>query len=356
MARLTKLTVWQFKNHVYRTFDTNAKVVGFVGRNGTGKTNLLEAIYYLSFTKGYTKDADNICWQTQDGFRIEGSWAGEHHTDDVYILFTREGRKTVHMNDRPVRSSEYIGCFPAVTIAPQTMSLIDGGARERRKYLDGLLCQIDKEYLHALLTYAQVLNQKKSCLSNPAPHAQLIDIYNDQMESLCGHIHQKRKALFVPLYEQIHNTYLRIAGHADGFSARYDSQMTQTDFCVLRQKYFLREIELRKSLFGVHKDDIALFMNDTPFKISASQGQKKTLTISLKFAECVLLSAHNRKNFVLLLDDVFAKLDEDRLQRLTDMLNDFPQVQIFLTDTDKQRSEQYARKIAADNYKIYSLA
>ncbi|MBL0358764.1 MAG: DNA replication and repair protein RecF [Chitinophagaceae bacterium] len=341
MPGLSKITITQFKNYDVATFNFSERVIGICGSNGRGKTNLLDAIYYLCFTKSYfTKtDAMNVQF-SKDGFRLEGQFAD----NKIVCIHRGTGKKEFYLNDvEYTKFSEHIGRFPAVMVAPDDVELITGGSEERRRYIDTVLSQVDTAYLQHLIIYNKVLQQRNSLLKRFADTGntdwQLLEVVDGQLIQPGNYIYQKRKeftAALLPLVQQFYN---QIANNEELVTLQYESQLNENDFHTLLNQCRQKDFILQRSNGGIHKDDIGIQLNGQVFKSTASQGQRKSLLFSLKLAEFEMLKSNKGFAPLLLLDDVFEKLDDNRMQQLLHWVCKQNDGQVFITDTHKDRLE-----------------
>ena len=360
MQRFTKITATQFKNYSFSTFNFTEKIIGICGLNGKGKTNLLDAIYYLCFTRSYFTKTDSLNTQFDaDGFRLEGTTATDVFKEAVAIepessanrinkiicVFKGVGKKEVSLNDVPyAKYSEHIGKFPCVMVAPDDIELIMGGSEERRRFIDTVISQIDAEYLQQLIIYTKVLQQRNSLLKKFAEQGKvdwtLLEVLDEQLILPGNYIHQKRKDFtqqLIPLAQQFYN---QIASNDEVVTLQYESQLNNSDFFVILNQFRQKDFILQRSNGGIHKDDLFIQLNGQAFKTTASQGQRKSLLFALKLAEFELLKISKGFAPILLLDDVFEKLDNTRMQNLLRWVCIENNGQVFITDTHKERLEQ----------------
>jgi DNA replication and repair protein RecF len=372
MLRLTKITITQFKNYDFSTFDFTERVIGICGLNGKGKTNLLDAIYYLCFTKSYFTKTDGLnCKFATDGFRLEGMAPlilaqGEgnvehlsvdeevvvkkNKSNSIVCIFRGVGKKEVLLNDVSYsKFSEHIGKFPCVMIAPDDIELITGSSEERRRFIDTVLSQIDQEYLQQLIIYTKVLQQRNSLLKKFAESgkidADLLEVLDNQLLQPGNFIYSKRKdftLLLIPLVQQFYN---QIANNDEVVTLQYESQLNNNDFETVLHNCRQKDYILQRSNGGIHKDDISIELNGQLFKTIASQGQRKSLLFALKLAEFELLKLNKGFAPILLLDDVFEKLDDLRMQNLLHWVCKKNEGQVFITDTHKERLEEAFRSL-----------
>lgn len=346
MSRLSKVTITQFKNYALSSFQFNERITGICGLNGKGKTNLLDAIHYLCFTKSYfsKSDAANVQFD-KDGFRLEGDL-----DEQKLVCIYRNGKKELLLNDVPYEKfSKHIGKFPCVMVAPDDIELINGGSDERRKFIDTVLSQMDADYLQQLILYNKILLQRNSLLKHFAEQANkdwaLLEVLNEQLIKPGKYIHQQRKKITEQLIPVIQKFYEQIADNHEVVSLQYESKLNNESFEDLLQQYKEKDILSQRSNVGIHKDDIGIELNGHSFKNSSSQGQRKSLLFALKLAEFELLKQDKGFAPFLLLDDIFEKLDEERMQNLLHWVCNQNDGQVFITDTHKERLELAFNKL-----------
>jgi DNA replication and repair protein RecF len=339
MQGLSKITITQFKNYDIETFSFTEKVIGICGLNGKGKTNLLDAIYYCCFTKSYFAKTDALNVQFgKDGFRLEGLI----NNDKIICIYRGTGKKEFYMNDVEYNKfSEHIGKFPAVMIAPDDVVLITGASEERRRYMDTVLSQVDAGYLQQLIQYNKVLQQRNSLLKRFAEQGKtdwpLLEVIDEQLIQPGKYIHAKRKTFTEQLIPLVQNFYRQIANNNETVSLQYESQLNNTSFTDLLNQVREKDFYLQRSNGGIHKDDLLIQLNGQVFKNIASQGQRKSLLFALKLAEFEIIRSDKGFAPILLLDDVFEKLDDNRMQHLLYWVCCENKGQVFITDTHKER-------------------
>jgi DNA replication and repair protein RecF len=343
MFRLQSLALTQFRNYIQQRFDITERIVGICGSNGTGKTNLLDAIYYLSFSRSYFSrpDSQNV-HHGMIGMRLEGNYLLNNEPQQLVCILRENNKKELISNGEAYRKfSDHIGRFPCVMIAPDDVSLITGGSEERRKFIDTILSQVDKGYLQNLIDYNKVLQQRNSLLKQAADTGStdeaLFEVLNEQLVTKGNAIFRERKKFLDSFLVTAGKLYYRIAGGDDGLSLGYESQLLYGDFAALlaagRQKDFI----VQRSNTGVHRDDLSIRMHMEPFKSEASQGQRKSLLFAFKLAEWEVLKQAKGFTPILLLDDVFEKLDEERMSQLLQWVCTESEGQVFITDTHEKR-------------------
>lgn len=343
MLHLSRITITQFKNYGLTTFDFPERVVGICGLNGRGKTNLLDAIYYCCFTRSYFSRADSLNVQFEkDGFRLEADMIRAEGKAKLVCILREQGKKELLVNDQAYgKLSQHIGLFPAVMIAPDDITLITGNSEERRRYLDAVLCQVDAEYLQQLIVYNKVLLQRNSALKAFAEQGktdwQLLDVLDEQLAGPGKMIFERRKQFMAELIPQIRNFYSTIAGGTETAGIRYESQLLNNSFEGLLNSNREKDFILQRTQGGIHKDDIQFDLNGQVFKTTASQGQRKSLLFALRLAEFEMLRLNKGFPPLLLLDDVFEKLDDNRMNQLLHWVCTENTGQVFITDTHKER-------------------
>ena len=346
MLRLNSISLIQFKNYPQAKFDFTERIIGICGLNGIGKTNLLDAIYYCCFTKSYfTKsDGQNVLTGTA-GFRIEASFTRDAQPLKVVCVLRETGRKEFLVQDEGYEKfADHIGRLPCVIIAPDDIQIITGGSEERRRVLDALLCQLNPTYLHHLMEYNKIVQQRNSFLKSQNDgrtiDLKLLDVYDDQLVKYGNYVFNGRQHFLQQFIPLIHSFYRQISGTDEVVALTYDSQLLTGDFAKLLLRSRDKDLLLQRTNTGIHKDDLDARLNDLVFKNIASQGQRKSLLFAMKLAEFETLK--NAKGFapLLLLDDVFEKLDEKRMRNLLSHVCVHNDGQIFITDTHEERIRQ----------------
>lgn len=347
MLRLQHISLLQFKNYSNRSFDFTERIVGICGNNGVGKTNLLDAIHYLCFTKSYFTRVDgNNVRKGNDGFRLEGNLELQDKPEKAVCILRETGRKEFLINDQPYdKFSQHIGRYPCVIIAPDDAELITGGSEERRKFLDSLLSQLDEEYLQQLITYTKTLQYRNSLLKNFAEtgkrNVELLDIIDEQLIKPGDIIFNKRKEFLVSFLPIAKHLYNDIAGHPEEINLFYESELLQATFSELLQATRNKDFLIQRTSSGIHRDDLDIQLDNQDFKSIASQGQRKSLLFALKLAEMEVLQKAKGFAPLLLLDDVFEKLDESRISNLLRKVCIENEGQVFITDTNEERLKQH---------------
>lgn len=357
---LQKLSLINFKNFDSQIFDFEDKINCFVGNNGVGKTNVLDAIYYLSFAKSYFNPvASQNIRHNEDFFVIDGTYFINDRNDNVSCSLKRGHKKVVKKNGKPYEKfSEHIGFLPLVIISPADRDLIVEGSDTRRKFIDNVISQSDKSYLQTLLTYNKVLAQRNSMLkyfaANRTFDAVSLLVYNEQLEKYGTKIFKKRKDFleeFIPIFKE---RYAAITNSEEEVNLKYKSQLIESDFKTLFETNLEKDRILQYTSVGIHKDDLTFEIEKYSIKKFGSQGQQKSYLIALKLAQFDFIKRQSNLKPILLLDDIFDKLDDLRVQRLIGLVNNDEFGQLFISDTHKERTEEIVKK-TNKHYKIFEL-
>lgn len=360
MVRLQQLSLVQFRNYIQKQFVFTDRIVGIVGQNGVGKTNVLDAIYYLSFTKSYFSrpDAQNVHHAYQ-GLRVEGQY--DINSDQISITcILRETLKKEFYYDQEAytKLSQHIGKIPCVMIAPDDVQIITGSSEERRKLMDSLLSQMHPDYLRYLIAYNKVLVQRNSLLKHAGEtgvlDSILLETINEQLISNGQHIYEYRKQLIEIYLPKILSLYQNLAGQEDQINIQYQSQLQLQPFNELLHQSLAKDKVLQRTNVGIHKDDLLITIQGQPFKQEASQGQRKSLLFAIRLAEWELIKENKGFAPILLMDDIFEKLDEQRMIQLLGWVSHSTDGQVFITDTHKQRVADLLGK-HLDSYQLIEL-
>jgi len=342
---LQKLSLLNFKNYSEAELSFSAAVNAFTGNNGAGKTNLLDAIHYLSLCKSYFNPIDGQqIRHNHDFFMVQGIFDKDNQDDVISCGLKRGQKKQFKKNKKEYqRLADHIGSYPLVMISPNDISIIIEGSEERRRFIDNVISQTDHGYLDELIVYNRNLQNRNALLRQIALTGkydpELLDIYDEHLILSGNRIFTKRRAfmeVFTGIFDQ-HYQYL--SDRAESVELVYDSPLLKADFADLIKQSLERDRVLERTTTGIHKDDLAFTLGGMPLKKFGSQGQQKSFLIALKLAQYTFL--HQEKGFkpLLLLDDIFDKLDENRTRKLMKMVSDKDFGQIFITDTSRKRIE-----------------
>ncbi|MCH2043345.1 MAG: DNA replication/repair protein RecF [Saprospiraceae bacterium] len=352
---LSKLQLSNFKNYTTETLQFSQKLNCFVGENGMGKTNLLDAIHYLCMCKSHFAMPDKLTTKHGEAFyRVEGNFKRLDRSYTIVCKYDKQKQKKVMESNRVAykRLADHIGIFPLVMIAPDDTQLILEGSENRRQFLDFLIVQVDHNYLKQLMIYNKLLKHRNSILKeSDNPHYidfSLLEIYDQQMLIPAAYIHQKRKEIattFKPIFQKY---YKAIAADKEQVDFEYHSQLHEASLSELLIQAQERDRWLQRTTKGIHKDDLKLKVNGYPLKRFASQGQLKSYLLALKLAQYELIRQKNEVAPILLLDDIFDKLDKNRVQQLLELLMEQQFGQIFITDTHEKRVENIANQLGTD--------
>lgn len=340
MLRIDRIKLLQYRNYPVLETPFEEGITGFHGPNGSGKTNILDAVHHLCVTKSYfgRTDASNTMHGSA-GNRLEGWFDKQGQAFKVVSVLRENNKKEFSLNEQPYKKlSDHVGRFPCVMVAPDDVAIVTGASEERRRYLDTLACQLDPSYLQDLILYNRALQQRNALLKQPLIDPSLLDVLEHQMVVPGSNIVRKRSDLVRTLFATVLSTYEKIADGGDGAALSYLASVALPgDFATLLAAARQRDMLLQRSTVGPHKDDIGLYLNGRTFKSEASQGQRKSLLFALKLAEWLSLQALNGWPPILLLDDVFEKLDEKRMDNLLGFVGGNQAAQVLITDTHADR-------------------
>ena len=359
---LNSLSILNYKNIRDAELVFSPKINCFIGNNGMGKTNILDAIYFLSFCKSHSNsiDSQNILHNAEFSI-IHGKYIVGNNTEDIYCGIKHRQKKQFKRNKKEYeRLSDHIGLLPLVLVSPSDSGLISEGSDERRKFVDGVISQYNKTYLNQLLQYNNALKQRNALLKaeNPIDES-ILDIWEDQMANYGTYIYEQRKQFideFTPIFQ---NFYTFISCGNEQISLFYHSQHEGHDIKSLMVSTRDRDHILGYSTQGIHKDELEMLLENYPIKRVGSQGQNKTYLISLKLAQFDFLKRAHHFSPILLLDDIFDKLDSIRVKKIVELVSGETFGQIFITDTNRehldlilQQLEQKATIFRVENGEI----
>lgn len=357
---LTRLLLHNFKNYLLLDLELSPGINGLVGKNGSGKTNVLDAVHYLSMCKSYLNNIDrqNIHFD-QHFFSIQGNWNSDSKLSEVHCAFKSGTKKVVKYNKKPYEKiTEHIGRFPVVFISPYDGDLIAEGSEMRRKWMDGILVQLDKNYLDELQRYQKVLDQRNALLKNMYEHRlfdrESIEVWNMQLTASGEIISEKRKEFlkeFIPVFEKF---YYEIGNNKEAIGLEYRSQLNEKKFSELLLESERKDAFTQYTNVGTHKDDLIFTIKGHPVKKFGSQGQQKSFLIALRLAQYDYLKMHKNTKPVLLLDDIFDKLDNQRVEKLIKLVTTDYFGQVIVTDTDDRRMTELFKSLNIEK-KLFSV-
>lgn len=342
---LQKLSLLNFKNYSEAELEFSSSVNAFTGSNGAGKTNLMDAIHYLSLCKSYFNPIDGQqIKHNLDFFMVQGVFDKDENNEVISCGLKRGQKKQFKRNKKEYqRLADHIGLFPLVMISPNDISIIIEGSEERRRFIDNVISQTDHQYLDELILYNRNLQNRNALLRQINMTGKydpdLLDIYDGQLITSGNLIFNKRRA-FMEIFIEIFNLhYLYLSEGAESVEMIYESPLLTSNFAELLKQNLERDRVLERTSSGIHKDDLIFTLSRMPLKKFGSQGQQKSFLIALKLSQYTFL--HQQKGFkpLLLLDDIFDKLDENRTRKLMKMVSDEDFGQIFITDTSRKRIE-----------------
>ncbi len=357
---INTLSLVNYKNFESQVFDFDAKINCFVGANGIGKTNALDAIYHLAFGKSYFNPIalQNIN-HNAEFFVVDGNFIKNERDERIIISLKRGQKKIIKRNGKPYEKfSQHIGFIPLVIISPADRDLIIEGSDTRRKFIDSVISQSDKSYLSELISYNKVLAQRNALLKyfalNNTFNADTLAIYNEQLHTYGTEIFKKRDAFlktFIPIFKE---RYEAISQSKEVIDLQYKSDLFDGELKDLLNKNINKDKALHYTSVGAHKDDLVFLIDDFPIKKFGSQGQQKSFLIALKLAQFDFTKQQSGVSPILLLDDIFDKLDENRVAQIISLVDDDHFGQIFISDTHAERTEAVIKQIH-QSYKIFKL-
>ena len=352
---LEKLSVINYKNIAEATLDFSPKINCLIGQNGVGKTNVLDAIYYLSFCHSANNPIDSqVIRHGAEFFVLEGVYEGDLH---IYCGMKRGTKKHFKRNKKEYRRlSEHIGLIPVVVVSPSDTLLIEGGSEERRRLMDMVIAQYEHGYMEAMNRYNKALQQRNAMLKlDEEPNPDVISLFEEQMAYEGERIYKSRKAFveeLTPIFQRIHET---ISGNREQVALNYVSHCQRGPLLEVIQRDRFKDRAIGYSLHGVHRDDLEITLGGHLMKREGSQGQNKTFVIALKLAQFDFLKRTNSKTTpLLLLDDIFDKLDAQRVEQIVKLVAGDDYGQIFITDTNRDHLDLILSRQTLD-YKIFHV-
>jgi DNA replication and repair protein RecF len=331
-----------------------------VGKNGIGKTNILDAIYHLANGKSYFNPlaVQNIK-HGEDFFVVDGEFEKNGRTEQILCSLKKGQKKILKRNGKVYEKfSDHIGFIPLVIISPADSDLIIEGSETRRKFIDAVISQLDSSYLQQLIQYQKIINQRNALLKffalNHVFESDTLSIYNEQLNTLGEFIFEKRKKFLIDFIPIFNNYHREITNSAETVQLVYQSNLFEKDTLTLLEENISKDRALHYTSVGVHKDDLSFEIDNYPIKKFGSQGQQKSFLIALKLAQFDFVKKQSGEKPVLLFDDIFDKLDEFRVSKIIEMVNKEEFGQLFISDTHPERTENIV-KTTLQSYKIFNL-
>lgn len=353
---LRKLSIINFKNVEQATLDFTSRINCFVGENGAGKTNVMDAIHYLSMGKGALAMTDSQCVRhTADFFMLDGEYSSsQDKKEGVVCAFSRGQGKTLKRNGKEYdKLSDHVGLIPVVIVSPSDSFLITDAADERRRYLNAFLSQLDKSYLGSLVRYNRVLGERNQLLKTSCDPT-ILEILDAQLIEEGEKIHDKRSRLTERLAPLVSDYYRELSGDREKVELKYHSELSEAPFAQLLVRAFEKDRLMQFSTSGIHRDDMKMSIAGYQLRKYGSQGQQKSFLIALKLAQYAVVAQEKGEKPILLLDDLFDKLDMARVEKLLGLVSREEFGQIFITDCNKVRLQGILDN-SVENYSLFSV-
>lgn len=354
---LQRLSILNYKNIVETDVTFSPKINCFIGRNGMGKTNLLDAVYYLSFCKSYLNSIDNqLINYDADFFMLQGWYERNDKEEMVCCGVKRRQKKQFKRNKQNYeRLSDHIGLLPLVIISPADLQLILGGSEERRRFLDIIISQYDKEYLTQLMAYNVALRNRNALLKSEEMVADdVMEVYEIQMAQAADYIFACRIAFIEKFLPTFQRYYSQISANNESVELKYESHLQEGGLMAQLRASRQKDQIIGFTTRGVHKDDLGMFLESYPIKKAGSQGQNKTYFVAMKLAQFDLLKETSGLTPILLIDDVFDKLDAERVKRIVEIVSTEQFGQIFFTDTNREHLDEVLNEVSSE-MKLFSV-
>jgi DNA replication and repair protein RecF len=358
---LKNIALTNFKNYELNEIEFSSKINCFVGNNGVGKTNILDAIHYLSLTKSFFNSIDSISIRHgEDYFIIQGTFARDGEEDQIYCAFQKQKQKLLKRNGKEYQKlSDHVGRYPVVMISPADSSLITEGSEDRRKFLNKIISQYNGEYLDSILKYNKALQQRNRLLKDFKTggkfDADMLSVWDAQLVKYGTYIYQERDTLVNELIPVFQEYYSLISSGKELVKLTYRSHLSEGDFAETLHRVVEKDRILEYTTVGIHKDDLVLEMDDFPVKVLGSQGQQKSYLVALKLAKFDYIKRRSGFSPVLLLDDIFDKFDSDRVEQIIRLVGNHRFGQIFITDTHQDRLQEILTSHNT-NYKLFKIS
>ena len=357
---LKRISLLNYKNFSEIDFELDSKINCFVGKNGIGKTNILDAIYHLANGKSYFNPlaVQNIK-HGEEFFVVDGEFEKNERTEQILCSLKKGQKKILKRNGKVYEKfSDHIGFIPLVIISPADSDLIVEGSETRRKFIDSVISQLDSSYLQQLILYQKIISQRNALLKyfalNHVFETDTLSIYNQQLNTLGQFIFEKRKKFLIDFIPIFNNYHREITNSAETVQLVYQSDLFEKDTLTLLEENISKDRALHYTSVGVHKDDLSFEIDNYPIKKFGSQGQQKSFLIALKLAQFDFVKKQSGEKPILLFDDIFDKLDEFRVSKIIEMVNNEEFGQLFISDTHPERTENIV-KTTHQSYKIFNL-
>jgi DNA replication and repair protein RecF len=358
---LKKLALTNFKNYELNGLEFSPKINCFVGNNGVGKTNILDAIHYLSLTKSFFNNIDSISIRHgEDYFIIQGTFVRDNEEDQIYCAFQKQKQKLLKRNGKEYRKlSDHVGRYPVVMISPADSALITEGSEDRRKFMNKIISQYSAEYLDSVLKYGKALQQRNKLLkdinSSGKEDTDILSIWDAQLVKYGSFIYNERDILVDELIPVFQEYYSLISSGKESVKLKYKSHLSEGSFKESLLNTINKDRYLEYTTVGIHKDDLLLEMNDFSVKSLGSQGQQKSYLVALKLAKFDYIKRKAGFSPILLLDDIFDKFDAERVEQIIRLVGNQRFGQIFITDTHQNRLQDILSSHKTD-YKLFRIA
>jgi DNA replication and repair protein RecF len=358
---IRELSLVNFKNFEQAEFKFSENLNCFIGNNGAGKTNLMDAIHYLSFCKSFLNPVDGMNIRfNQDFFMIQGKYLRLDSEELVFCGLKLNQKKSFRRNQKEYKKlSEHIGLLPLIIVTPSDTNLISGGSEDRRRFIDSVISQYDPVYLENLIRYNRALLQRNNLLKHFVGKSgfqpESIEVWDDQLVRYGQQIHDSRIAFIKKLQPVFQNYYALISGGKETVGLELNSDLNQHDFSQLLRDSLAKDRMLQFTTIGIHKEDFEFDLAGYPIKKFGSQGQKKTYLVALKLAQFDFMKEISGLTPILLLDDIFDKLDKNRVEQIIKLVADDHFGQIFITDTNREHLDHMIAKLETES-KIFTIA
>lgn len=359
MPVLEKIVISDFRNIQLQELEFSPNINCISGNNGEGKTNLLDAVYYLSMTKSAfaTSDRFNFRHGTEE-FSLAGTYRMDNGLSSRFSMkMTSKGEKKVRRDDKPYsRVSEHIGVLPVVMVSPSDISMVSESGEERRRFMNAVLSQMDQSYMSSLQQYNRLLMQRNKLLKDQVADQGLLEVIDMRMSTLAEPVFQARRKFVEDLRPIVSEYYKAVSGDSEQVDIEYDSELFKASLDLILASAFDRDRALRYTSSGLQRDDLKFMMNGHPIRRYGSQGQQKSFLVALKFAQYEIMKRSYGFAPILLLDDVFDKLDMGRIANLLQMVSGQDFGQIFITDSNKVRMSGIVDRLTSDRAYFETVA